>query len=120
MKIYEVRKTACVAWSPKHQNPVIAVGTMSGALDASFSTNCELEIFDVTTEKKLFGLETTSRCIFINGRFNRISWSAVGEGSMGVIAGGMENGHLTLWNAAALLSKSRRVSYNLVPIKRDF
>lgn len=33
-------------------------------------------------------------------------WSPVGEGSQGVIAGGLENGHLNVWNVNGLLSKA--------------
>lgn len=61
MKSYELKKTACVAWSPVHYNPVLALGTMAGALDASFSTHAELELYEVMSEKKMISIESASR-----------------------------------------------------------
>lgn len=98
MKSYELKKTACVAWSPVHYNPIIALGTMAGALDASFSTNAELELYEVMGEKKIFCMESSAR-------FNTLAWSPFGEGSKGIIAAGLENGHLNIWNVNGLLTK---------------
>jgi protein transport protein SEC31 len=53
MKIRSFDKTAQVAWSPT-TSPLLALGTASGALDASFSTSTQLEIIDVfATSQKL-------------------------------------------------------------------
>lgn len=53
MSLKEVKRTAAVAWSPPLQtNPLLATGTLAGALDASFSTNAELEIHDLQLEDK--------------------------------------------------------------------
>lgn len=44
----EVKRTAAIAWSPASQtSPLLATGTLSGALDDSFSTNAELEVYDL-------------------------------------------------------------------------
>jgi len=51
MKIRQVNRTATMAWSPGQHSPLVALGTASGALDASFSTKSELEIFDLDLDK---------------------------------------------------------------------
>jgi protein transport protein SEC31 len=43
----EIDRTATVAWSPGQHLPILALGTVSGALDASFSIQTELELFDL-------------------------------------------------------------------------
>lgn len=44
-KLNEIHRTATFAWSPGQQLPFIAAGTVSGALDDSFSNASELELF---------------------------------------------------------------------------
>jgi protein transport protein SEC31 len=46
MKLKEIRRTATFAWSPASGSPVLATGTMSGALDASFSNDSQLELWE--------------------------------------------------------------------------
>lgn len=45
----QLKRTACVAWgqSPNHQSPLLATGTLSGAVDASFNTSATLQIHDL-------------------------------------------------------------------------
>lgn len=53
MSYKEIKRTAAVAWSPpQHTSPMLATGTLSGALDASFSTSAELEIHDLHFDDK--------------------------------------------------------------------
>jgi len=40
-------------------------------------------------------------------RFNDLAWAEYDETKRGVIAGGLENGSLDLWNADKLLANSR-------------
>jgi len=51
MKIRQVNRTATMAWSPGQHAPLVALGTASGALDPTFSTKSELEIFDLDLDK---------------------------------------------------------------------
>jgi protein transport protein SEC31 len=53
-RLNEIRRTAAFAWSPGQQTPLIAAGTVAGALDDSFSNASELELFqlDLTNSKK--------------------------------------------------------------------
>ena len=47
MKLRKIARTSTIAWSPGNHQPWLATGTVSGALDASFSTSTELEIWDL-------------------------------------------------------------------------
>ena len=46
MKLKEIHRTATFAWSPLSTVPLIASGTVSGALDESFSNDSLLEIWE--------------------------------------------------------------------------
>lgn len=45
MKLKEIHRTSTFAWSPAAALPLIATGTVAGALDASFSDESSLEIW---------------------------------------------------------------------------
>lgn len=45
MKLKEIHRTSTFAWSPLPSLPLLATGTVAGALDESFSNNGQLEIW---------------------------------------------------------------------------
>ena len=45
MKLKEIHRTSTFAWSPLSQ-PLLATGTVAGALDESFSNDSQLEIWE--------------------------------------------------------------------------
>ena len=45
MKLKEIHRTSTFAWSPYASLPLLATGTVAGALDASFSNDSQLEIW---------------------------------------------------------------------------
>lgn len=45
MKLKEIHRTSTFAWSPTPNLPLIATGTVAGALDESFSNESQLEIW---------------------------------------------------------------------------
>lgn len=45
MKLKEIKRTSTFAWSPSPSLPLIATGTVAGALDESFSNESQLEIW---------------------------------------------------------------------------
>lgn len=45
MKLKEIHRTATFAWSPSQSIPLLATGTVAGALDESFSNDSQLEIW---------------------------------------------------------------------------
>lgn len=46
MKLKEIERTSTFAWAPTSQ-PLLATGTVAGALDASFTNQGQLEIWDL-------------------------------------------------------------------------
>ncbi|KAK9695277.1 protein transport protein S31, partial [Basidiobolus ranarum] len=109
MKLKDIDRTATVAWGPHQNQTYLATGTLSGALDASFSNTTELELFKLDIADEAFIAEPWKPTAVVNSnaRFNRITWGAISEDKPhGIIAGGMENGELALWNAASILDKS--------------
>ncbi|KAF5946155.1 hypothetical protein HYC85_016383 [Camellia sinensis] len=103
-----VNRSASVAFAP--DAPYMAAGTMAGAVDLSFSSSANLEIFKLDfqsddRELPVVGESTSSE------RFNRVSWgqnpSPSEEFSLGLIAGGLVDGNIAIWNPLSLI----RVSY---------
>jgi hypothetical protein len=45
MKLKEIHRTSTFAWSPTPSLPLLATGTVAGALDESFSNESQLEIW---------------------------------------------------------------------------
>lgn len=83
MKLKEIHRTSTFAWSPEASLPLIATGTVAGALDESFSNESQLEIwapnfldkdeFDLGVDPnhgpKSF-VTDTARCLFLYLPFN--------------------------------------------------
>uniref|UniRef100_A0A8C5PQV6 Protein transport protein Sec31A n=1 Tax=Leptobrachium leishanense TaxID=445787 RepID=A0A8C5PQV6_9ANUR len=110
MKLKEIERSAVQAWSPANQYPIyIATGTSAQQLDASFNTNAALEIFQVD-----FGdpaSELTRKGLYpASSRFHKLIWGSFGAGdagSLGVIAGGGDNGAITLYSASQILESGK-------------
>lgn len=51
VRLREVPRTAAFAWSPGTSLPFIATGSKAGAVDADFSTDTQLELWDLDLEK---------------------------------------------------------------------
>ncbi|GMP41389.1 hypothetical protein CsSME_00011514 [Camellia sinensis var. sinensis] len=102
-----VNRSASVALAP--DAPYLAAGTMAGAVDLSFSSSASLEIFKLDFQSDDHDLplvaESTS-----SERFNRLSWgknpSASEEFTLGLIAGGLVDGNIGIWNPLALISSA--------------
>ncbi|XP_057976811.1 protein transport protein SEC31 homolog B [Malania oleifera] len=99
-----VSRSASVALAP--DAPFLAAGTMAGAVDLSFSSSANLEIFklDFQSEDRdipVVGESPSSE------RFNRLTWGKNGSGSeefsLGLIAGGLVDGNIDLWNPLSLI-----------------
>ncbi|KAL0957912.1 hypothetical protein HGRIS_000093 [Hohenbuehelia grisea] len=111
MKLKEIHRTSTFAWSPTPSVPLLATGTVAGALDESFSNESHLEIwapdfldkheFDLGAE----GQHGPKGHVADTARFNRLAWGFVDSTRpSGVIAAGMENGELALYDAAKILA----------------
>ncbi|KAM9379533.1 protein transport protein Sec31B [Phaethornis superciliosus] len=113
MKLKEIERTAVQAWSPANHHPIyLATGTSAQQLDASFSTNATLEIFEVDFRDPSLDMKQKGTLTASN-RFHKLVWGNFGDGSpepSGVIIGGGDNGVLTMYSAHHILtSKSEPV-----------
>ncbi|XP_060096936.1 protein transport protein Sec31B [Heteronotia binoei] len=109
MKLKEVERTAVQAWSPAGHHPIcLAAGTSAQQLDASFNTSATLDIFEVdfrdpSLEMKCRGSLSTAN------RFHKLIWGRFASGGSdpsGVIAGGGDNGVITLYSASQILTSA--------------
>ncbi|NXV29454.1 SC31B protein, partial [Rissa tridactyla] len=113
MKLKEIERTAVQAWSPANNHPIyLATGTSAQQLDASFSTNATLEIFEVNFRDPSLDMKQKGTLPASN-RFHKLIWGNFGNGSpesSGVIIGGGDNGVLTMYSVHRILaSKSEPV-----------
>ncbi|XP_032168927.1 protein transport protein Sec31B isoform X9 [Mustela erminea] len=110
MKLKELERPAVQAWSPASQYPVyLATGTSAQQLDASFSTNGTLEIFEVDFRDPSLDLKHKG-VLSASSRFYKLIWGSFGSGlpeGSGIIAGGGDNGLLTLYNVTHILSSGK-------------
>ncbi|KAK4251692.1 hypothetical protein C7999DRAFT_27769 [Corynascus novoguineensis] len=105
VRLREIPRTAAFAWS-SGPNPILVTGTRSGAVDADFSDETKLELWDLNLDAPDQGLELQPvASISTESRFYDIAWGAPSdEHPRGVVAGAMEDGSLQLWDAAKLLA----------------
>lgn len=51
-RLREISRTAAFAWSNSITKPVLATGTRAGAVDSDFSTETQLELWDLDLNSK--------------------------------------------------------------------
>ncbi|GER48620.1 transport protein SEC31 [Striga asiatica] len=100
-----VNRSALSAFAPN--GPYMAAGTMAGAVDLQFSSSANLDVFELD-------FASNDRQLILAGsapsseRFNRISWGKGSadseEYSLGLVAGGLVDGNVGLWNPKSLIS----------------
>lgn len=104
MALKQVNRSATVAFSP--MSPVLAAGTMAGAIDLSFSSSACLELFGVDLSSSESELKLLGN-VPVSDRFNRLSWGKFGSDTKhfphGIIAGGLVDGSVNLWDPSKLL-----------------
>lgn len=57
VKLREISRTAAFAWSPGAEKPLLVTGTRAGAVDADFSDETKLELWDLSLDNAEQGLE---------------------------------------------------------------
>ncbi|KAG5390742.1 hypothetical protein IGI04_032283 [Brassica rapa subsp. trilocularis] len=102
--IKRVDRSAYVAMAP--EAPFMAAGTMAGAVDLSFSSSSNLEIFELDFNSEDHEMKLLGQCSS-SERFTRLAWGSYGSGSeespYGLIAGGLVDGNIGLWNPFSLI-----------------
>ncbi|ROT43386.1 hypothetical protein SODALDRAFT_327586 [Sodiomyces alkalinus F11] len=106
VRLREIPRTAAFAWSPGAAKPLLATGTRAGAVDADFSDETQLELWDLNLDDEDHGVELQPiACITTESRFYDIAWGQPDEDHpRGIIAGALENGSLELWDAEKLIA----------------
>lgn len=102
--IKTANRSASTAFSP--DGSYVAAGTMAGAVDLQFSSSANLDIFELDflsddRQMVLAGSVPSSE------KFDRLSWGKgppnSEEFSFGLIAGGLVDGNIALWNPKPLI-----------------
>ncbi|XP_008845089.1 protein transport protein Sec31A isoform X8 [Nannospalax galili] len=113
MKLKEIDRTAMQAWSPAQNHPVyLATGTSAQQLDATFSTNASLEIFELDLSDP--SLDMKSCATFSSShRYHKLIWGphkmdSKGDVSGVLIAGG-ENGNIILYDPSKIIAGDKEV-----------
>lgn len=57
VRLREIARTAAFAWSPDSAKPLLVTGTRAGAVDADFSDETKLELWDLDLDNQNQGLE---------------------------------------------------------------
>lgn len=57
VRLREISRTAAFAWSPGSSKPLLVTGTRAGAVDADFSDETKLELWDISLDNQDQGLE---------------------------------------------------------------
>lgn len=105
--LWQVDRSATIAFCPVA--PFIAAGTVAGAIDVSFSTNAVLEIFPTDVHSLQRGPHVAGS-VTVPERFNRTAWGPkFSDGTtlqMGLLAGGLADGSIIIWDPSIMLSKT--------------
>lgn len=57
VRLREIPRTAAFAWSPGPETPLVVTGTRAGAVDADFSDETKLELWDLSLDNDEQGVE---------------------------------------------------------------
>ncbi|XP_078428662.1 transducin family protein / WD-40 repeat family protein [Wolffia australiana] len=104
--VKSVPRSALASFCP--DSPFLATGTMAGAVDLSFSSSANLEIFNLDLGSEGPELPIVGACPS-GERFHRLSWSRPPSSpsedyALGLVAGGLVDGSISVWNPRRLIS----------------
>lgn len=101
----QIQRSATVTFAP-HAN-LIATGSVSGAVDASFSTDSTLQIYSVNFASQETEPPQCGGSVTVSETFERLTWGASAldptRYPMGLIAGGLSDGFIGIWDPAVIL-----------------
>eukprot|EP00003_Mantamonas_plastica_P027869 TRINITY_DN6107_c0_g1_i3.p1 TRINITY_DN6107_c0_g1~~TRINITY_DN6107_c0_g1_i3.p1 ORF type:complete len:451 (+),score=61.60 TRINITY_DN6107_c0_g1_i3:94-1353(+) len=108
-KLKEADRSATIAWSPTPKNPnLLAAGTVAGHMDHTFQSTAQLELFSLDLADSDMQMPVRGS-VSVNYRFHRLAWGTAQESEefpYGILAGGLDNGALCVWNPASILDSS--------------
>ncbi|XP_026798429.2 protein transport protein Sec31A isoform X3 [Pangasianodon hypophthalmus] len=108
MKLKEINRTAIPAWSPAQHHPIyLAAGTSAQQLDATFSTNASLEIFELDLAEPALAMKSCG-AFSSPHRYHKLVWAPHGINDQGLpsgvlIAGG-ETGNIILYDPSKIIA----------------
>ncbi|KAG7900725.1 hypothetical protein KL905_002867 [Ogataea polymorpha] len=112
VKLREVAETATFAWSYDSM-PLMATGTLAGAMDDTFSSESALQIWDV------FSKNTPLAKFSLDHKFTSLAWSQPStKYEKGLLAGAFENGAIQLWNSSSLLDNPDLTASSVAEYKK--
>ncbi|XP_074084615.1 protein transport protein Sec31A isoform X6 [Macrotis lagotis] len=108
MKLKEVDRTAMQAWSPAQYHPIyLATGTSAQQLDATFSTNASLEIFELDLSDPSLDMKSCAT-YSSSHRYHKLIWGPHKMDSKGNLSGvliaGGENGNIILYDPSRIIA----------------
>ncbi|KAL5199137.1 hypothetical protein ABZP36_002649 [Zizania latifolia] len=114
--IKSAQRAALTALAP--EAPYLAAGTMSGAVDMLFSASANIEIFGLDFQSDSPDLPLLASAPSPD-RFNRLSWSRPGSTdgdsfSLGLLAGGLSDGSVAVWNPLSMISSEGKAEDAMV------
>ena len=86
----------------------MAAGSVAGAIDLSFSTSSQLEIFALDYATSNRRLQPIGQAIQASERFAKLSWvdtsgSELANLEYGMLGGGLSDGTVCVWNPAPII-----------------
>ncbi|XP_072514147.1 protein transport protein Sec31A isoform X9 [Salminus brasiliensis] len=113
MKLKEINRTAIQAWSPAQQHPIyLAAGTSAQQLDATFSTNASLEIFELDLAEPSLAMKSCG-AFSSPQRYHKLVWGAQGTDEhglpSGVLIAGGETGNIILYDPSKIIAGDSEV-----------
>ncbi|ETS06603.1 transport protein [Trichoderma reesei RUT C-30] len=105
VRLRDIPRTATFAWSPGAGKPMVVTGTKAGAVDADFSDESKLELWDLALDNQEQGIELQPVVSITteSSRFYDIAWGPPDANHpRGIVAGALENGTLELWDVEKL------------------
>lgn len=97
--VTEIGRLACCSWAPSGSH--VAAGTYAGAVDTAFEASSTLELLhlDIANARVI-----PSTPVRVPEKFASISWGVTSRAHpAGLIAGGLSDGTVRVWDAAGLL-----------------
>jgi protein transport protein SEC31 len=105
-KLKSISRSGTLAWSTSADRPaLLAAGTVAGAIDDTFECTAHLEIFNLDFASADHSMPVLGS-VETSERFQRLAWGAGSDSAAypyGVLAGGMVDGSIKIFNPAKIV-----------------